>query len=150
MNEEIAEIEKAINQASHIIETLARLEQRLQKQQQFSPSHNTSSPQQAQLVWRHANQAKLDPLALDRAKQTGKMLRAAVVKNEMTPGEAATQLLQVAPPELASSQRIILREAAKVAFETGGELSIVTKLFNKCVEPPKTEQRNLRHVISSK
>jgi hypothetical protein len=53
MNEEIAEIEKAINQASHILETLARLEQELQKQQQFRANHESGrrdytipSPQQ--------------------------------------------------------------------------------------------------------
>ena len=63
---------------------------------------------------------------LNLVEQTGKMLQAAVAKNEMTPDEAATQLLQVAPAELASSQRNILREVAKVAFETKEDLSIVT------------------------
>jgi hypothetical protein len=86
---------------------------------------------------RNAQQEEPDLPVLNLVEQTGKMLQAAVAKNEMTPDEAATQLLQVAPAELASSQRNILREVAKVAFETKEDLSIVTKQFNKYVEPPK-------------
>ncbi len=55
----------------------------------------------------------------------------------MTPDQAATELLRLAPSELPASQKIVLREAARTAFENAGDPSLITKQFNKAMERPK-------------
>src|SRR5258708_5356572 len=177
MSEELAEIEKAISQASNIIETLMRLQQKIDQQQQ--PLFQTNSEQ---LVAQHTGLSRLrdkftdlnaridsivqslDP-ALNRslsfrtnrdqdvrfdnpskttaatekelAEQTYKNLRAAVADETMTPDQAATELLRLAPSELPASQKIVLREAARTAFENAGDPSLITKQFNNAMERPK-------------
>src|SRR5258708_3628292 len=154
MSEEIAEIEKAISQASNIIETLIRLQQRLrvQEQHQFNVprartnqeigryryNHIVKAEEQrtVEQTYRNLRTAMADQ-ALTPHEAATQLLRAAVADKTMTPDQAATELLRLAPSELPASRKITLREAARTAFENGGNLSLITKQFNKAVEPPR-------------
>jgi hypothetical protein len=190
MSEEIAEIEKAINQASNIIETVISLQQRLQKLEQHKvnvPRAQTNNNQLDHLSRLHAKLSELNTHISNLDQRIGRyryndivkteeqraveqtyrnlrtavadqaltpheatqLIRAAVADKTMTPDQAATEILRFAPSELPASRKIMLREAARTAFENGGNVSLITKQFNKAVEPPgmaKENSFNIRNV----
>ncbi len=81
MSEELAEIEKAISQASNIIETLMRLQQKIDQQQQ--PLFQTNSEQ---LVAQHTGLSRL------RDKFTDLNARIDSIVQSLDPGSERTEI----------------------------------------------------------
>ena len=167
MSEDIQEIDRLIKQSAELTDSLIRLARKLQHQnkkpdqEQAEDSHAlhaklTNLGSYIDVVKRELGPQRYYDEAYAKARQAVaeqtstpqeaviELLRAAVADKTMAPGQAVEELVKLLCTDLPASRRIAIREAAKIAFETGDDIAHKIRPFLKNASTEQQRKVNKR------
>ena len=167
MSEDLQQIERLIKQSAELTDSLIRLARKLQHQnkkpdqEQAEDSHAlhaklTNLGSYIDVVKRELGPQRYYDEAYAKARQAVaeqtstpqeaviELLRAAVADKTMAPGQAVEELVKLLCTDLPASRRIAIREAAKIAFETGDDIAHKIRPFLKNASTEQQRKVNKR------
>jgi hypothetical protein len=167
MSEDIQEIDRLIKQSAELSDSLIPLARKLEHQNK-KPDQEQAEDLRAlhakltnlgsyiDVVKRELGPQRYYDEAYAKARQAVpeqtatpqeaviELLRAAIADKTMAPGQAVEVLVKLLRTDLLASRRIEIREAAKIAFETGDDIAHKIRPFLKNASTEQLRKVNKR------